>query len=169
MSFHQDLLSQARQLAELDLRRPKQANLRRALSSAYYALFHLLIDAASGLYSGDKNRKAKIARTYQHKDMKQVAARFSRGDMPKLLSTAIAPTIEGEKLRRVAETFVSLQDARHEADYDLTQTFTRAEVLALVEQVQQAFDDWEAVKAIDDARLLLGAFQLWKKWDEEPR
>lgn len=46
MSIHKDLLQQARLLAILDEKRPKQANLRRAISSAYYALFHYLIDEA---------------------------------------------------------------------------------------------------------------------------
>jgi len=39
MSLHADLLDQAEHLAQLDQRRPKQASLRRAVSSAYYALF----------------------------------------------------------------------------------------------------------------------------------
>jgi hypothetical protein len=42
MSLHADLLEQAGNLARLDPTRPKQVNLRRAVSSAYYALFHLL-------------------------------------------------------------------------------------------------------------------------------
>src|SRR5208337_2257920 len=50
MSLHAELLDQAEQLAQLDPRRPKQANLRRAVSSAYYALFHLLAWEASALY-----------------------------------------------------------------------------------------------------------------------
>jgi hypothetical protein len=36
MSLHQDLLKQAGKLAELDARKPKQANLRRAILSLYY-------------------------------------------------------------------------------------------------------------------------------------
>jgi hypothetical protein len=40
MSLHADLLEQAEHLAQLDPTRPKQANLRRAVSSAYYALIH---------------------------------------------------------------------------------------------------------------------------------
>jgi hypothetical protein len=43
---HEHLLEQAVTLARLDARRPKQANLRRAISAAYYALFHLLVDEA---------------------------------------------------------------------------------------------------------------------------
>lgn len=34
---YQDLIDQARVLATLDVGKPKQANLRRAISSAYYA------------------------------------------------------------------------------------------------------------------------------------
>ena len=41
--LHDELLKQARELTTLDARRPRQANLRRAISSAYYALFHLLL------------------------------------------------------------------------------------------------------------------------------
>jgi uncharacterized protein (UPF0332 family) len=43
---YEDLLKQAVRLATLDIKKPKQANLRRAISSAYYAVFHLLVDEA---------------------------------------------------------------------------------------------------------------------------
>ena len=42
MPFPNDLLEQARHLANREPKRPKQASLRRAVSAAYYALFHLL-------------------------------------------------------------------------------------------------------------------------------
>ncbi|HQZ68834.1 MAG TPA: hypothetical protein PLY87_27290 [Planctomycetaceae bacterium] len=43
--MHFDLLQQAESLARLDQRgAPRQANLRRAVSSTYYALFHFLVD-----------------------------------------------------------------------------------------------------------------------------
>jgi hypothetical protein len=44
MSLQGDLLEQARHLAKRERRRPKQASLRRAISTAYYyALIHLLV------------------------------------------------------------------------------------------------------------------------------
>jgi hypothetical protein len=49
MSLHADLLAQARRLVSQDPRRPRQASLRRAISTAYYALFHLLISEASAM------------------------------------------------------------------------------------------------------------------------
>ncbi|MYK85141.1 MAG: hypothetical protein F4025_01730 [Synechococcus sp. SB0669_bin_7] len=47
MSLAADLLQQARHLINRDLRRPRQANLRRSISTAYYSLFSLLVDAAA--------------------------------------------------------------------------------------------------------------------------
>ena len=45
MSLHEDLLILAEHLAQLDARRPKQANLRRAVSSAYYAVSLIFLHA----------------------------------------------------------------------------------------------------------------------------
>ena len=47
MSLPRDLLAQAKLLATKEKSRPKQASLRRSVSAAYYALFHLLVDAAA--------------------------------------------------------------------------------------------------------------------------
>lgn len=42
MGLPEDLLEQAGHLARRERKRPRQASLRRAVSAAYYALFHLL-------------------------------------------------------------------------------------------------------------------------------
>jgi len=47
MSLPQDLLAQARLLATKEPRRSRDASFRRSVSTAYYALFHLLTDEAS--------------------------------------------------------------------------------------------------------------------------
>ena len=47
-----DLLDQADHLAAVESGRPKQASLRRAVSAAYYALFHLLAGEASERFLG---------------------------------------------------------------------------------------------------------------------
>ena len=47
VSLQRDLLAQAHQLARHEPKRPNQASLRRAVSTGYYAVFHLLVDAAS--------------------------------------------------------------------------------------------------------------------------
>jgi len=48
MHYHNDLIQHAIFLSELELPKdPKQVDLRRAVSAAYYAVFHLLTTEAA--------------------------------------------------------------------------------------------------------------------------
>jgi uncharacterized protein (UPF0332 family) len=47
MPYPADLLEQAKHLANREKKRPRQASLRRAVSTVYYALFHLLVHEAT--------------------------------------------------------------------------------------------------------------------------
>jgi uncharacterized protein (UPF0332 family) len=146
MSLHADLLKQAKQLAQLDPRRPKQVNLRRAVSSAYYALFHLLTSQASALYAAEFGLAARINRTLNHGEMKKVSLLIANGKLPKAVQAPGARYTTPREVKTVANTFVILQEARHEADYDLTRTFSRDEALRFVQMAREAFEAWEAVK-----------------------
>jgi len=77
MSFADDLLQQAQHLANKERRYPRQASLRRAVSTAYYALFHLLIDDAVSTWEVARQRGA-LARTFEHGKMKRVCEECSR-------------------------------------------------------------------------------------------
>ena len=44
--MYEDLIDLAGSIAALDKKKPKQAHLRRAVSTAYYAVFHYLVDEA---------------------------------------------------------------------------------------------------------------------------
>ncbi|MBY0523784.1 MAG: hypothetical protein K2R98_10325 [Gemmataceae bacterium] len=169
MSLHDDLLEQAARLATSDSRRPKQVNLRRSVSSAYYALFHLLIGEASRLYAKDIEMMGRVSRTFNHVEMKRVSTSFVSQRLPKALLPAGGTYAISFELQRVASSFLELQQARHLADYDVRRVFSRQEVLRCVDLSRQAFADWERVKKNDDARLYLACFLLWKRWDEEPR
>lgn len=76
MSLHDDLLKQAEQLAIADPRKPRQASLRRAVSAAYYALFHKLVDQGTVFLVSRRRRsalRACLARAFAHATMRQVA------------------------------------------------------------------------------------------------
>src|SRR2546428_7611697 len=83
VSFPDQLRRQARHLVERDPRRPTQANLRRAISSAYYALFHLLVEDSSMSLLGAGSELAAIRgvvrRTYTHADMLKASRAFASG------------------------------------------------------------------------------------------
>jgi uncharacterized protein (UPF0332 family) len=169
MNIANDLLAQARQLATVDPRKPKQVNLRRAVSSAYYAVFHLLSDAAASLHASDPVWKAWLARTLNHADMKRVSVLFSANKLPKAIQPAAVGYQTPPDLVTVAKMFVEMQQERHAADYDLTTNLGREAVLDLIVRTEEAFVRWENVKRSDDAKLYLSCFSLWKKWDDDPR
>lgn len=85
--MHEDLLEQAVRLAELDATRPKQANLRRAISSTYYALFHLLVDEACRVQVGAQHNQAPfrrvLGRAFVHTVMKEACKSFGGGTLKK--------------------------------------------------------------------------------------
>ena len=157
-------------LATIDPRRPKQANLRRAVSTAYYALFHLLTIDAAKLYARDDAALiARMARSFSHADLKNVSREFSKNQLPKALRAPDKPTQLSATLMKVTDAFVILQTARHAADYDLSETFTRPDTLTLVKPAETAFAHWTSVKSADDARLYLACFSNWDSWNKPPR
>jgi uncharacterized protein (UPF0332 family) len=163
MALPQDLLAQAKQLATKEPQKPKQASLRRSVSTAYYALFHLLIDAAcrfliAGRTAHRSHLRNQLARAFTHGHMKGASLRYSHAQYPPWLSTA-AGAVQPE-LARVADAFVDLQQARHEADYDLSRAFTKTETMAIMRQVEAAFDDWKAVEGSPQAEAYLVALLL---------
>jgi hypothetical protein len=120
MAYHDELLRQARELEEKNPENPAQADLRRAVSSAYYALFHLLIHEACLNWSYDESRPG-LARMFDHGVMKRVSNQVN--DASRRSYTGVDPAVVG-KLRFVAQTFIRLQEKRHESDYDLGHQWT---------------------------------------------
>ena len=167
MTIHDELLTQAEELAQGDPKRPRQVNLRRSVSSAYYALFHLLTWEASSLYVRAEHLVARLTRTYQHSEIKKVSKSVSNGEFPKWFGSICPRNSPPPDLKIVAEAFVDLQEARHMADYDLSRAFRRAQAKDAVRQAKNAFDAWKRVRNTDEARIYLGCFHLWKEWDKE--
>jgi len=159
-SLHQDLLIQAAHLADLDKNKPKQANLRRAISSAYYALFHFLITESLDVVASGSDQKVKyqLRRSFAHKDMKGVCKEYAvaTGNPPaqinKNLNKLFNAAIQSE-IKNTAKLFCELQEFRHAADYDLSDKFYRTQVKTLLTRVSQAIAvDWPALNAAPAAK-----------------
>lgn len=152
-----DLKTQARQLATHEPKRPKQASLRRAVSAAYYSLFHLLTEEAAQLLLKDRDIKPLqqlMQRTFSHGAMKTAAKAFAGGNLAPAIAQHFPGPISAD-LSTVATTFIDLQDARHRADYDLSYSFTRQEVLDLIQAVDDAVQCWEQIRKQPDAKTFL--------------
>jgi uncharacterized protein (UPF0332 family) len=138
MHFPQHLLEQAKLLANLDKKRPRQASLRRAVSTAYYALFHLLTTAAVGNWKKARQRPA-LARAFEHRRMHQACKDTKKKQFKNPNHASV------KHLKLIANTFMDLQQHRHTADYDNSKRWTRTEVLAHIELASAAFDSWNLV------------------------
>jgi len=165
MGLHDDLLDQAEQLATREPKRPRQASLRRAVSTAYYALFHLL--AAEGVQklvpARPRSLRARVRRAYLHGNMRDVCQQFSRLPPPDALAPLLTLPIEPD-LVAVAEAFVALQEARQEADYDFTATLNRIDVLQRVQRAHAAVASWRVIRSNPNATVFLAALLLGRQW-----
>ena len=156
MSFPAHLIEQANHLANREKTRPRQASLRRAVSTAYYALFHLLIQEATWNWKR-ANQRDLLARLFEHGKMKNASER-QRGVCERFMNSnpPSGPLFDCmRELRFVAKAFVDLQQLRHTADYDNSKSWTRTEVLRLIATVEAAFKSWASIREHDDAQAFL--------------
>lgn len=166
MSLDADLLKLARRLVRLDRKKPKQSSLRRAVSTAYYSVFHLLVREASRQAAppAPPGLRDQVARAFDHSSMRQVCAAFSGSStMPKGIQGLLATPIEPE-LRAVAKLFVDLQTQRHDADYNMTAKFTRLQVLALLRNSRRTVRNWKRMGNSPNRKLFIAALLLNRLW-----
>lgn len=154
-----ELLEAARLLAPAEPEPPpSQGRLRRAISTAYYALFHAVLRTGARRFMGDGSGEqpgyALLYRGFSHSRMKAVCKGL---DVPRL-----APNLErklrtqsvSQDLRDFARMFVALQDARHLADYDPHMPLTNADALAWIDQADLATQAFARVPASEQADVL---------------
>lgn len=167
MALHDDLLEQADHLSTRERRRSRQASLRRAVSSAYYALFDLLVaEGARRLSPAQPSLlRQQIRRAFTHADMHRVCRQFAAGSPSQGAAQTIRGPLEAE-LKRVAEIFVELQVARHEADYDLAVSFNRVDALQKVELAREGFAVWKQIRDRPNATVFLAALLFQRQWRE---
>lgn len=127
-----DFIRTARKLAKGKAKKPQQADLRRAQSTAYYAMFHCLAKCAGdtliGTNSTTRSNKAwkQVYRSLRHTKIKECCK-----------NTNIMNQFPID-IQDFANVFVDLQIKRHDADYDPRATFYRSAVLQDVEDAETA-------------------------------
>lgn len=159
--LHRQLLDQARQLAIEEPKKPKQGNLRRAVSSAYYSLFHFLIhESTRSLIGSNRDRRPLrnvLSRAFHHRTMASASKAFEMSSLPDGLSSTLGTVTIPVDVQEVAASFLELQEQRHKADYDLSSRFFRPEVLSLIARVDAVMKQSEMVKVDRIAILYLGS------------
>lgn len=124
--------------------RPRQTELKRAVSAAYYALFHALCLYIADMWIGTKpDSRGKYAwqqayRTFEHGKTKAACLRI-KDDSKKFTLL----------LRYVAEIFLELLRTRHRADYDSLSRFSRTEAMRYIEMAELAIQLLKDADKID--------------------
>jgi hypothetical protein len=147
MAFPDDLLELARHLADLHTESPHQASLRRAVSTAYYALFHLLISEATVNWARPELR-AKLGRCFDHGPMKN-ASKITVSQINRDIkrnSFAGSEKTVALHLRTVANAFIQAQQRRNDADYKMDKEWKPIEVAANIASVTEAFETWVIIR-----------------------
>ena len=132
------LLRIAADLVNANAGEPRPTELRRAVSAAYYALFHCLArscaDAPVGGSQAPRNAAAwrQAYRALEHGEARK---RCSRVDVMRAYPVAI---------RDFAEHFLEMQADRHAADYDPHASFDKHEVLNALDRTRRAIDGFLA-------------------------
>ncbi len=118
--------------------RPQQAQLRKAISAAYYAMFHALAGSnADTLIGASPHFHTLPAWTQTYRALEHG---FARGQINRGL------TIFVTNIQDFGNAFVDSQNQRYQADYNPTAQFTRSETISLISQAESAIIGFEAAE-----------------------
>jgi hypothetical protein len=105
----------------------------------------------------------RMSRSFQHGEMKQVCRQFQQNPLPDSLRALLSRPLSAE-LKMVIELFLDLQEARHEADYDVAARLTREMALTAYLDAKLVFDSWGLVQE-DEAHVFLAALAFGPRWN----
>jgi shikimate 5-dehydrogenase len=133
-----ELLAVARLLIDETSGPASDAQLRRAVSTAYYAVFHKILRETADRFVGpDHSSKAAyrlVYRNFDHNRVREVCLRLSL------------------EMRDFASSFPFLQSARHRADY----APDAANHIAAAQTAMAAFDQTAEAERTDVLALMMG-------------
>lgn len=101
---------------------PRQVDLRRAISAAYYAVFHYIVTAAADEFVGKTkrgvNRYTLVYRSIDHRALRELCNEAKKQQLPLKFQKYVPATGFGPNIQAFASAVVELQEKRHAADYD---------------------------------------------------
>lgn len=153
-----ELLAVARLLAPSDSEAgPSDARLRRAVSTAYYAVFHTVLRAATRHFLGERRESAAFSllyRSFDHRHMRQGLDDLRSSTLPRRVRNALGRQDVSQALNDFANNFVALQDARHLADYDPSSQFELADAISLIDTAEVTIETFDRIASDEQVDLL---------------
>lgn len=115
---------------------PRQVDLRRAVSSAYYALFHLTATALADEFVGAAHRGSSrydlVHRSVDHRAVKDLCLTAAKTSPPPKYVPYVSPKGFGRDMLIYADAVVELQVKRHQADYAVMERYRTRDAVAAI-------------------------------------
>lgn len=145
---------------------PRQVDLRRGVSHAYYAFFHDITDAVARqiLSAQGVDVRRIYRRSLTHAALKRVSAGIASGDIGPLQEELARVAAPNASVRRVAQAFVDLQEERHRADYDHGDVFDARRLGDAIEVARTAMTTLSAERTTPPMAALLSLYALQSSW-----
>lgn len=146
------LLEQAQRLIALpSARAPRQVDLRRAISAAYYAVFHAVLGAAADEFVG-KTKQSTIQytlvyRSVAHSTLRSICENATKPKMPGKYARYVPSGGFDNNIQRFAAAVLELQERRHGADYDPSTRFKMSDATVAISTARSAVDNFRAATA----------------------
>jgi hypothetical protein len=116
------LFDQADGLVAQPAGQPRQADLRRAISAAYYGIFHAALTAAANLAVGEVNQTKSefglVYRSIDHKWLRELCEDIGKRPLPAKFRPHFPVAGPDQNMIDFATAVVELQEKRNQADYD---------------------------------------------------
>jgi hypothetical protein len=136
------LFDQAERLIVSTAGAPRQVDLRRAISAAYYAVFHVVATAVADQFVGAGRRNtpeyALAYRRIDHKVLKALCAEIKAGRLPSKYEDFVPANGFSSDLKTVAVAAVELQERRIDSDYNPLISVKTSDAEALVATARDA-------------------------------
>lgn len=144
-----ELIETAKGLVVLGQSSARQSDLKRAVSTAYYALFHALARNAADCMAGTDGEAGDTSWAHVYRAIEHG---FARKACEQAMKLGFA-----EPITRCAFLFVELQDRRHAADYDSSFLVSIPEAENAIELAEEAI---AALEGSSDGERRAFAIQL---------
>jgi len=130
---------------------PRQVDVRRAISSAYYAVFHYMVSTAAdevvGVTLRQTSRYALVYRSIDHRGLRELCEVVQKPTLPPKFAPYSPSNGFGRNLPAFAAGLIDLQDKRHGADYNPAIRVKTSDALSAIRTARSAIRRFDKASA----------------------
>jgi hypothetical protein len=132
---------------------PRQVDIRRAISAAYYAVFHFTLAEAANQFVGKTKQSTRqyglVYRSVDHGALYQLCTDAAKPTLPPKLALHVPQGKFGRDIQQFAGLILELQRKRHSADYDPSIRVKTSDALLAARAARNALARFNAASAVE--------------------